>query len=54
MRREDVEMLAALKQSLNDLENITLLNPDDLELVALKNNLRERIATLEKAILKVA
>ncbi len=49
MRPDDAEMLAALRQSLNDLENVKLLNPDDLEIIALKASLRERIASIQNA-----
>jgi len=49
MRHHDPEMLAALRQSLDDLENMKLISPDDLAIVALKASLRQRIADIENA-----
>lgn len=50
MRHHDAEMLAALRQALNDLEHVKLINPDDPDFVALKSNLRQRIADIENAV----
>lgn len=49
-RHEDAEMLTALKQSLRDLENVKLLSPDDVEIVALKTSLRQKVACIEDAV----
>jgi hypothetical protein len=41
------DLLAALKQSLHDLENVKLLSPDDLDIVELRRDLKEKIAAIE-------
>lgn len=43
-----LEWLDAMKDCLRDLENIKLLSPDDLDILAQKRALREKIAELEK------
>ena len=48
MRHEDAEMLAALRQSLDDLEKVKLISPDDPEIIGLKTNLRQRIAAIQE------
>jgi hypothetical protein len=52
MRHEDAEMLAALRQSLDDLEKVKLISPDDIQILALKSSLRQRIAEIQKALAK--
>ena len=41
------EMLEALKQSLHDLENLTLLSPDDLDIIELRRDLKANIEAIE-------
>ena len=43
-----MDLLQALKQSLLDLDNLKLLNPDDLGILDLRRSLREQIAALER------
>jgi len=52
MRHEDAEMLAALRQSLDDLEKVKLISPDDLQVLALKASLRQKIAEIQKTAAK--
>lgn len=40
-------MLAALRQSLDDLQKVKLISPD--EIVALKTSLRQRITSIDDA-----
>lgn len=42
------ELLDAMKRCLRDLENTSLLSPDDLNLVSQKGILRQQISALEK------
>jgi hypothetical protein len=42
------ELLDAMKECLHDLENTTLLSPDDLDIIDQKRFLRHQIAELEK------
>lgn len=42
------DLLRAMKQSLRDLDNLKLLNPNDLEILHLRRNLREQIDRLER------
>jgi hypothetical protein len=42
------ELIAAMKQSLRDLEDVKLLSPDDLDIIDQKRILRQNIAELEK------
>ena len=49
MRRiPQAELLRAMKQSLRDLDNLKLLNPNDLEILHLRRTLREQIDRLER------
>jgi hypothetical protein len=41
------DLLHALKQSLRDLENLKLLSPKDLDIPALRRDLKEKIAAIE-------
>ena len=41
------ELTEAMKESLRDLENLRLLNPNDREILNLRRNLKEKIAELE-------
>ena len=43
-----LELLDAMKDCLRDLESVKLLSPDDLDIIAQKRTLREKIAQLEK------
>ena len=49
MRHEEAEILAALRRSLDNLEKVKLINPDDIEILALKASLRQRIADIQDA-----
>ena len=42
------ELLAALKDSVHNLENLKTLSPNDVEIVRLKRFLRQKIDALEK------
>lgn len=42
------DLLRAMKQSLRDLDNLKLLNPNDLEILRLRRSLREQIDRLER------
>jgi len=42
------DLLEAMRESLRDLENLKLLSPDDLDILDLRRNLKERIAVLER------
>ena len=42
------ELLDAMKECLQDLENTRLLSPDDLDIIDQKRVLRQQIAELEK------
>lgn len=49
MRRiPQAELLQAMKQSLRDLDNLKLLNPNDLEILHLRRTLRDQIDRLER------
>ena len=50
LRHNDTEMLAALRQSLKDLENVKLIKPGAI--ADLKASLRQRIAGLEDKFLR--
>jgi hypothetical protein len=41
------ELLASMKNSLRDLENVKLLSPGDLDIIDQKRGLRQKIAELE-------
>jgi hypothetical protein len=41
------DLLDAMKGCLHDLENVTLINPDDLDIIDQKRLLRQTIAGLE-------
>lgn len=41
------ELLDAMKECLQDLENTELLGPDDLDIINQKRTLRQQIAKLE-------
>lgn len=42
------DLLQAMKQSLRDLDNLKLLNPNDLEILHLRRTLRKQIDRLER------
>ena len=54
MRQTDAEMLATLRQSLDDLEKVKLISPQDVQVLALKASLRQKIAEIQKALAKQA
>jgi hypothetical protein len=41
-------LLEALRQSLRDLENLTLLSPEDLQIIEARRNLKAEIASMEE------
>jgi len=43
------KQVAAMKALLQDLENATLIFPDDISILSLRRELRARIAELEEA-----
>lgn len=46
------DLLQALKESLQDLENLKLLSPNDLAIFDLKRKLKFQIAELERQLAK--
>jgi hypothetical protein len=42
------ELLDAMKNRLDDLENVKLLSPDDLDIIDEKRILRQKIAKMEQ------
>ena len=42
------ELLDAMKECLRELENMTLLSPDDLDIIDQKRTLQQQITELEK------
>jgi hypothetical protein len=42
------ELLEALRQSLRDLERLTLLSPEDLQIIEARRNLKAKIASMEE------
>ena len=42
------DLLHAMKESLRDLENTKLLNPNDIEILKLRRTLKQQIEALER------
>ena len=50
MHQADAEMLATLRQSLDDLERVKLICPEDIQVLALKASLRRKIAEIQRPL----
>jgi hypothetical protein len=42
------DLLEAMRECLRNLENLKLLSPDDLDILDLRRDLKEKIAVLER------
>jgi hypothetical protein len=43
----NADLLEALKQSLRDVETLKLISPSDLDILELRNDLKEKISAIE-------